>query len=385
MSKLERRKDARFRVGILLAGYSGFYGEVLRGIRRYASENRSWQLIYRAEQGPVTGSERFDGVLADLSGSRNSILNAYRGPAIQLANHIDAPKIVRVGMDEHAAGRIAAEHFLANRHRHFAYLGYEEHRYVAERLEGFRAALGEHADQLSVLMLPATEVDWTVPATVLADWVKQLPRPVAVMACHDGLALRVAQACREAGIRVPADLSLVGVDNVGPECEMSEPPLSSVAQPMESIGYVAARLLDQMMHGEPRPSMPILLPPAGLTIRESSDAAAVSDELVKDAVRYLTDHLKRGIDVATLVEAMAVSRSTLERRFRAMLGRTPLEEIHRLRLQRATELLAQTNLVLGEIARECGFRYATHLCTAFRQAFGETPTEYRNRYTRAGV
>jgi len=362
-----------------LPGYDGFYGEVLRGIRRYAESRPAWQLIFRGTPDPFGPLEAFDGVLADLSNDRVSLVTAYPGPIVQVAHFQDVPGVPRVSMDERAAGRAAAEHFLANGHRHFAFLGYERLQFSEERLAGFVAALGLPAEAVDVLRLPQ-DFRWNRDFHAPLAWVGALSKPLAVLACNDAVGTRLATALLAAGVAVPHAVAVVGVDNVGPDCEMNEPQLSSVVQPMESIGHTAAALLDRMIDGQAPPSGPILIPPAGVVVRESSDASAVADAIVRDAVRFIREKLDRPISVEDVVDAVTVSRSSLERRFREVLGRTPLAEIHRSRLERACQSLAQTEMSLEQIARLCGFGQATHLCNAFRQRLGTTPIQYRRQY-----
>lgn len=377
-SKSSQIKKRR-RICVFLPGYDGYYGEVLRGIRRYGTAHPSWKLIFRGTPDPFGPGEAFDGVLGDLSNERAQMVARYAGPVVQVANFHDVAGVPRVSMDERAAGRVAAEHFLANGHRHFAFVGFERLQFSEERLAGYTAALPRSLDEVHVLRV-AQESRWHGNVDEMVTWVRGLPTPLAILTCNDTIGTRLATALSGAGVSVPHTVAVVGVDNVGPDCEMNEPQLSSVVQPMESIGHTAAALLDRLIDGQAPPPGPILLPPAGVVVRESSDASAVADPMVREAVRFIRERLDRPISVEDVVEAVAVSRSSLERRFRGVLGRTPLAEIHRSRLERACQHLAQTEMPLDQIAELCGFGRATHLCNAFRQRLDTTPIQYRRQY-----
>jgi LacI family transcriptional regulator len=132
-----------------------------------------------------------------------------------------------------------------------------------------------------------------------------------------------------------------------------------------------------MMAGEPKPDGPILVPPTGLVVRQSSDIMAIDDPHVVSAVRYIREHACHGINVADVVKHAGLSRTLLERRMRQAIGRTPGEEIIRLRFNRVKQLLTETELSLAAIANRCGFEHPQYMAEAFKKHFGITPGTYR--------
>ena len=153
--------------------------------------------------------------------------------------------------------------------------------------------------------------------------------------------------------------------------------LSSVAYDGERVGYEAAALLDRLMRGEQPPPEPVLLPPKGLVVRQSSDIMAIEEPEIVAAVCYIREHACHGINVADVVEHVGLSRTLLERRMRKAIGRTPGEEIVRLRFSRVQQLLADTGLSLAAIADRCGFEHSQYMAEAFKKHFGLTPGAYR--------
>jgi LacI family transcriptional regulator len=202
------------------------------------------------------------------------------------------------------------------------------------------------------------------------------------MACNDFRGVQALDACRRAGVAVPEEVAVIGVDNEVLACELAYPPLSSVIPDCRRIGYEAAALLDHMMADSSAPREHRVIPPLGLATRQSTDVTAIADPCVADAVRFIREHALEGIGVEDVLDHVPVSRSVLQRRFRAALGRTVHEVIAGVRLRRAKQLLVETDLPLPAVAERSGFSHSEYLITAFRRATGTTPGAYRRGHAR---
>jgi len=224
-----------------------------------------------------------------------------------------------------------------------------------------------------------TPRDWDRLQRGLADWLSGLPKPLGVMACDDARARHVLEACRRLGLRVPDDVALIGVDNNEMLCELSPTPLSSVEQGLRRMGFEAAALLDRLMAGRKPSRLRYVIDPESVVTRRSTDVLAVDDPDVAAALRFVRDRACDDIGVPDVAEAIHVSRSTLERRFKAMMGRTVHAEIQRVRIERARQLTAATDLPLKQIAQQSGFRHLTYLTSLFRRRIGQTPAQYRRQ------
>jgi LacI family transcriptional regulator len=161
---------------------------------------------------------------------------------------------------------------------------------------------------------------------------------------------------------------------------MCVPPLSSVIIPAHAIGYRAAELLDRLLRGAAPVASPLSIAPGGIASRQSTDVVAVDDRNTADALRYIHAQAHRPITVRDVLKAAPQSRRLLELRFRQVLGRTPKEEIHRVHLERAKSLLAQTDLKIENLAAESGFRHYSFFVRRFRAYTGMTPTAFRNQF-----
>jgi LacI family transcriptional regulator len=178
-------------------------------------------------------------------------------------------------------------------------------------------------------------------------------------------------------VAVPDDVAIVGVDNDETLCEVCNPPLSSVVAGHQALGYAAAGLLDRLLRGEVVSGGRILIEPQGVVTRRSTDVLATADRRVASALRFIRECACQGITAADVIGQVPVSRSVLQRRFRRELGRSIQEEIINVRIRRARQLLAETDLPLIEIAERCGFKHQEYLGAIFKARTGKTPARYR--------
>ena len=214
---------------------------------------------------------------------------------------------------------------------------------------------------------------------MLAQWLGELPKPIGVMACNDDRGREVLEACRDARLLVPEQIAVVGVDNDELLCDLADPPLSSVALNAETGGYRVAALLDKMMRGQVRRKQTLVVEPLHVIVRRSTDIIALDDADVASALRFLHDNAMRPIGVADVVRHVQLSRRSLEIRFQNAVGRTVHAEIQRVRIERAKQLLIETDLPIPKVAEATGFGSASYLGQVFRQILETTPARFRRK------
>jgi LacI family transcriptional regulator len=273
--------------------------------------------------------------------------------------------------DNVAVGRMAAQHLADRGFRRLAYYGVRGERWSELRLRGVEAVAKARVP------VHAPRGKWEASQERLKRWLLGLPRPLGLVAANDIHGLRALDACRRAGLAVPEQVAVVGADDDAELCELSDPPLSSVTFNPERVGYEAAALLDRLMAKRPAPRGPLRVPPLGVSTRQSTDILAIDDAHVAKAIHYIRRHAFEGITVEDVLEGVPLSRRALEHRFRRRLGRTPKEEIQRLRFDEAKNLLASTDLPLARISERLGFHQPAYLSAVFKKETGKTPARYR--------
>jgi LacI family transcriptional regulator len=213
----------------------------------------------------------------------------------------------------------------------------------------------------------------------IISWLLGLPRPCGLFTCADHWARIVSRYVRLAGLRVPDDLALVGVDNDVVECELLSPPLSSVMVPWRELGERAALLVQRALDGDRLERQRWPMSPIAVAARRSSQVFAVEDAVVAKAMRWIHQNADQHLNVPMVASAVGGGRQRLERRFRRALDRTVQEEIRRARVEMAMRLLCTTQAGLVEIAKQSGFSNAALLSTAFKREVGMPPGVYRRR------
>ncbi|MHB1556363.1 MAG: XylR family transcriptional regulator [Isosphaeraceae bacterium] len=378
------------RIGLAFNYNLSYYRDIVRGICAFAATRPGWAFTPVAPEPDAIASIRpleLDGLIAHIfTRDLAAAVGRLGRPVVNVSGVLPDLRIPRVMADHEQAGRLAAGHFLDRGHRHFGFLGYVDHAFSKGREAGFRREVERAGFKVSSYLSddplhpePTGLWRWN---DGIQDWLAGLPRPAGVLASHDIQGVQLSEVCHRAGLRVPDDIALLGVDNDDLLCQMARPPISSVALPGERIGFEAARMLEGLMSRQGRhraQPRTLLLPSPGVVTRPSSDILAIDDEDVAAAVRFIRTNAHMPIGVAAVLDAVAASRRSLERRFVKALGRGVAEEIRRVRLERARALLADTELPIAQIAGHSGFSEAKHLSTVFRRETGLTPTEYRHQ------
>jgi LacI family transcriptional regulator len=216
----------------------------------------------------------------------------------------------------------------------------------------------------------------------LVDWLRELPQPIALLAYDSLQARQVIEACEAADIQVPHEIAVLGGEHDFLSCTISKPQLSSIDHAPRRVGYTAARMLSRLIAGEPPPTEPILLPPGRIISCQSTDTVAVGDDLLAAAVRFIKVHCHEKIQVSDILEEVPISRRALEKGFQKWLGRSPAEEIRRIRVDRAVQMLCDTSWSMPRIASAVGFALPELLTRAFRRELGMTPSEFRKQHLR---
>lgn len=386
------RAHPSFHVAVCVDQFRSHGRGVMRGIAKYVETFGPWSLFIDPladSHYPRGRSENWqgDGILTYImETSRAERLRASRIPTVELFAYRLDRKLPLVAHDDAAIGRVAAEHLMGRHLRRFAFSGYLGSSWSDRRMKGFMdhlLAAGCPAPSCLQIERPDTLAEWETVQQQLTVWLKELPKPIGLMASSDHHAQRILDACQRAEVVVPEDVAVIGVDNDEETCRLSDPPLTSVNLDSERVGYEGAKLLDKLMRGKARARHPdqILIPPLGAVSRQSTDVTAINDPLVASAARTIRERACQGLSVDEVVNELKISRSIFYQRFHDALGRSPHYEILRIQLERVKSLLTQTSLSLKEIAGMSGFSNPNYLNVAFKREMGMTPGEYRELHS----
>ncbi len=389
MPKPERRVPLRRpRVALIVETSLASGRDILCGIARYLRAHGPWSIYHEPRSleesvPPWLLHWQGDGIIARIQNRPIAEAVIAAGlPVVDVLGLVPGLPVPLVHVDDRAIARLGAEHLVERGFRHFGFCAVEGANWSDARQAGFETIVREAGFDCSVCRLPPDTrglANWEAQQDLLTEWVRSLPRPVGVMVCNDPRGQLVLEAARRAGAAVPEQVAVIGVDNDEPLCEISSPPLSSIRPDHERVGYEGAALLDQMLRGAPAPQEPVYVPPAGLITRLSTDVLAIDDPNVATAVRFIREHACDGIGIDDVVAHVPLSRSTLQRRFRKVLGRTVHEEILRIRLRRVHELLVDSDLSLESVADKAGFAHRQYLGEIFKARTGYTLAQYRAR------
>ncbi len=285
--------------------------------------------------------------------------------------------------DSVSVGVAAAEYFLGHGFRNFAYVGEVLDRLWSRgRGQGFSDRLRRAGFTCQMYpRLTRREVnDWAVEQDKLAGWLSELPRPVALFAAMDIRARQVLDTCLISGIKVPDDVAILGVDNDEQLCLGSYPSLSSIECDMGQCGFMAAQLLDEQMRVKRRRKTELAYGVKRIVARQSTNAQPpVQDRIIARAIEFIQLNACEGIGVKDVASYLRVSRRLAELRFRKACGRSILDEIQNVRLERVKRLVTETDFPISEITDRSGYRTDDHLRRMFKRHFGMTMQEYRTR------
>ena len=366
---------------------------LLRGIIRYSNHSgEQWVVCrmppaYKKElglKGVIKWAKKWgaDVVIGQFEESDNVALFRRNGiVALAQDYKVKFNTIPNITGDYLETGRMAANLYLHKGFRNFAFFGYKEVCWSDERCVGFRkrieeAGLGDH-----FYLYDKQEIDnlWYYQAEELEKWLLALPKPVAVMACDDNQGNALIEACNSAGVKIPSDLSVIGVDNDEIICNLSDPTLSSISVDIEQGGFETAQMAVKMIKDPFYKGSDIMLHPIRIVHRVSTSAYATSDKEVLKALQFIRQNLDKKITVSDVLEQVPLSRRLLEVRFKKVIGQSIYQYISQQRIGRFSEMLLETNDSIQEIAFNLGEDDVKSICRRFKELKGCTPSEWRNQ------
>ena len=274
-------------------------------------------------------------------------------------------------------GAYAADYFINQNFHNYAFIGRKDIIWSMFRREGY---CGQVASVRKKEAFVYEVEDFQSETEAISTWLHSLPKPIALLACNDFMARQVTEICLLENIRIPEDISLLGVDNDEFMCNISSPTLSSIRLNFEKHGYDLAKILFKMIREKQIWPARIAVEAIGVVERMSTKRRIISDPYIRSIVEFITCNYTQDIDISKLTSHIPFSRRAIEMKFKKeMHPHTITSYIMKLRLDHFCHLLETTDLPISIAADKSGFIDSSNFSTIFRKYKGMTPSEYRKR------
>ncbi len=377
-----------YRILLLIDYSSEFSRKLLKGLVKYSKEHGSW-IFYRlpeyyktlyGKEGIVQWAQEWkaDAVIAQWDHEGTNLLQDLGIPVILQNLKQRSEHFSNLTGDYYGTGKMAAQFFAKRRFRNFAFYGNNSVVWSRERADGFRdevERVGGNYYYMATVNL--RNEPWGEGHIELEDWLKSLPKPVALLACDDNFAMQVAETCKLNDIQIPQEISLLGVDNDELICNLSDPPISSIILDVEKGGYQAGRLIHHLIEGKRDKPFNIVINPVRLELRKSTEKYDINNPYIAEIVSYIENNFTEDIAIDALSTIVPLSRRNLEVKFKHEMGISIYQFILQCRVEYFAMLLITTNRTLLDLAVESGFNDSKNISRIFKKVIGYSPAEYR--------
>ncbi len=373
-----------YKVILLIDCASEHDRKLLRGMTRYSKENVPW-VFYRVSPGFRFENDREEWVVQwARQWGADAIIGRWDEKKLDLLHQLDIPVVLQNNIcrsevfsnitgDYDYVGRLAAQYFRKKLFVDYAFFGIKDIIWSEERCKGFQDEVLRYNGRFYSYVEPVVGDD----REKIMEWLKSLPKPVALFCCDDAHALFVAETCKVLGIRIPDEIAVLGVDNDDLLCNISDPPISSIEMDVENGGYMCCKRLHERLASGDRTPFNIII--RALTIRErgSSLIYNISDKEVLALINYIDANYSKDLKMEELLNVVPLSRRSIEVRFKKATGQTIYQYLLGVRVEHFAYLLSTSDRPYIDIACEVGFRDITNVSRTFRKYKGCTPLEYR--------
>jgi len=389
-----------YRITLLFNANKAYDRQIIKGIGEYLQATQcDWDIFFGEDF--CTNLENIqdwvgDGIIADLDNPEiELLLSRLTIPVIGIGGSYEDeknyPNMPYIATDNISLVNTAFNHLKDKGLENFAFYGLPESRltrWACEREKAFNNIIKSEEYYGSVYRGHVTAPQtWQYDMNRLADWLQRLPTPVGIIAVTDARARHLLQVCDHLNLMVPDKIAIIGIDNEELTRYLTRVSLSSVGQGCKSMGYSAAQMLHKRLRElndirelatDKNVKYPrLIIPAVEVFERQSSDFQAIKDPYVIKAMHYIRNNAYNGIKVDQVLDALRISRSNLEVRFKEERGHSVHQEIHNSKLKRACELLKSTNIAIAEIPTMCGYPSLQYMYTVFKKEINFTPKDYR--------
>lgn len=384
--------EKRFRISLLFNANKIYDRQVVEGVGEYLQASQTdWDIFIEEDfRCRIDNMHEFlgDGVIADYDDKAiEALLQNVDVPIVGVGGSYhrqeDYPPVHYIATDNAALVESAFLHLKEKGINRFAFYGLPAScgkRWAQEREYAFRRLVAQERYQGVIYQgMETAPAHWQHAQNRLADWLQTLPQQTGIIAVTDARARHLLQVCEHLKIPVPEKLCVIGIDNEELTRYLSRVALSSVAQGTRQMGYQAAKLLHRLLDRQTLPLQRILVPPVKVIARRSTDFRSLHDPAVIQAMHYIRFNACKGIKVEQVLDAVGMSRSNLEKRFKDETGETIHTIIHSEKLERARALLVSSSMPINEISQMCGYPSLQYFYSVFKKSYASTPKEYRQQ------
>lgn len=381
-------------IGILIERERAFSRDLCSGIIHHAQECKDWSLTMLDFESTISPADlsKFDGfIIRALNKKIVDTFAATKKPVVDLFEEMQMSPFVRVMQNPVKIGQMAARLFLQHHFTSFGFFGHEGVAYSDMRKDAFVECLRLHRKKCHVYKAPPSLVqDFEKDVMLLekynvgpekrsiANFIKKLPKPIAVFCSNDLRAHQLICVCREIGIDIPSEIAVLGVDNDEMLCTFSSPSISSINPNAHGIGYKAAQTLSEIMNGFHTEPV-IRVKPTELVTRASTEIYPLNPRWLSDALIYINSNIHRNLSASDVYRHVKRSHTIVDQAFREALGTTVSKEIAAARLREAHRLIISTKLPLATIAKLSGFASVQYFTRSFTAAYGKSPMRTREK------
>lgn len=382
------------KIGILIERERAFSRDLCSGIIQYAQECKDWSLTMLDFESTINPSiaGKFDGfIIRAINQKIVDTFAATKKPVIDLFEKMTASPFVRVMQNPTKIGQMAARHFLQHHFTSFGFFGHEGASYSDMRRDAFIECLRLHRKKCFVYKTPKSvmlnfELDVMLKEKYnvstekrsIINYIRKIPKPIAVFCSHDLRAHQLITTCREIGVDVPSEIAILGVDDDEMLCTFSSPSISSINPNAYGIGRKAAQTLSKMMNGEQVEPI-IRVTPGQIVTRASTEVFTLDPPWMSDALVYITKNVHKGISASDVYRHVNRSHTVVDQAFRETLNSTVSKEIASARLREAHRLVISTNLPFSKVFKLSGFSSIQYFTRSFTAAYGKSPMKVREK------
>ena len=384
--------EKRFRISLLFNANKIYDRQVVEGVGEYLQASQTdWDIFIEEDfRCRIDNMHEClgDGVIADFDDKEiEALLQNVDVPIVGVGGSYhrpeDYPPVHYIATDNAALVESAFLHLKEKGINRFAFYGLPAScgkRWAQEREYAFRRLVAQERYQGVVYQgMETAPAYWQHAQNRLADCLQTLPQQTGIIAVTDARARHLLQVCEHLKIPVPEKLCVIGIDNEELTRYLSRVALSSVAQGTRQMGYQAAKLLHRLLDRQAMQLQRILVPPVKVIARRSTDFRSLHDPAVIQAMHYIRFNACKGIKVEQVLDAVGMSRSNLEKRFKDETGETIHTIIHSEKLERARSLLVSSSIPINEISQMCGYPSLQYFYSVFKKSYASTPKEYRQQ------